>query len=195
LYAVDPQRIFSAVYSQARDTQEQKYLDWTELPPYAAAEIFRNMLAQEVYDALYMPKEAEDYPLAKMRGNFSKKVRNLGVLAYQFVKQRDNKYLQEGQAWDERLLIFYPHQSLHQPRVLRSRGIKVLVAGFSSLEPTSDKVKERMMDYWSARWEREATLTEAALELDAMRIRNLARARHKARWSCVGSDPAIRGNF
>jgi hypothetical protein len=60
--------------------------------------------------------------------------------------------------------------------VLRSRGIKVIVAGFSNLEPTSNKIRDRMMEYWSASWEREATITTASLELDAMRVRNLARA-------------------
>jgi hypothetical protein len=176
VYSVDQQRIFAAIYSKARDTQEQKYQDWTELPPHTAVEIFRSMLAQEVYDALYQPKKSDEYQITEMRATFNKRVRNLGVLAYQYVRNKDGQSLEQGQVWDEDLLSFYPVQELHQPKVLRTRGIKILFAGFSSLEPTSEKVKERMVDYWSASWEKDATITSASLELEAMRIRNLARA-------------------
>ena len=175
-FSADQQRIFAAVFSQAYDTQEQRYLDWTELPIYAAVEVFRGMLVQEMYDSLYMPQDAQDFPLSRMRGSFSKKVRNLGILAYQYVKRRDGQPLKEGQVWEDGPLSFYPPQDLHQPKVLRTRGIKILVAGFSGMEPTSDKVKDRMLDYWSAHWEQEAKITTASYELNAMRIRNLARA-------------------
>jgi hypothetical protein len=134
------------------------------------------MLVQENYDSLYMPKDSEDFPLARMRGIFSKNVRNLGILAYQYIKRKDGQPLEEGQVWDEELLSFFPVQELHNPKILRTRGIKILVAGFSGLEPTSGKIKDRMLEYWSARWEQEARITSASYELDAMRIRNLARA-------------------
>ena len=175
-YAVDESRIFAAVASRAQDVAEKKILDWTELPVYVAVGVFRNMLSQELYDNLYLPKEPETYPLTIMRSNFSRRVRNLGILSYQYVKRRDGTMLESGQIWNPADLTSFPAQNLQSPKVLRSRGIKVISAGFSGLEPTSDKVYDRLMERWSARWEKEATVVTADHELQAIRIRNLARA-------------------
>jgi hypothetical protein len=175
-YAVDENRIFAAVSSGAQDVADEKILDWTELPVYAAVEVFRNILSQELYDNLYLPTEPEAYPLNNMKSFFSKKVRNLGILSYQFVKPSVGNTLVPGQVWNPAVLTFYPVQNLIGSKVLRNRGIKVISAGFSDLEPTSDKVKERLMERWSASWEQEATIITADHELQAMRIRNLARA-------------------
>ena len=123
-YTIDETRIFAAVSSRAQNVAEKNILDWTELPVYAAVGLFRNMLAQELYDNLYLPKEPETYPLAYMKGNFSIKVRNLGILSYQYVKREDGEKLAPGQIWNPAALNSYPAQNLQSPKVLRARGIK-----------------------------------------------------------------------
>jgi regulator of protease activity HflC (stomatin/prohibitin superfamily) len=127
-----------------------------------------------------------------MRGIFSRNVRNLGILSYQFVKRTDGNTLLPGQGWNPADLTFFSVFDLVESKVLRNRGIKVISAGFSDLEPTSEKVKDRLLERWSAGWEKEATIITADHELQAMRIRNLARA--EAQGEMVAALALILGN-
>ena len=174
-YPFDPARVFAAVTSQAQDAVEGKFVEWTELAAHAAAEVFRNLLMQEIYDNLYRPTTPEEYPLQTLRTNFFRKVRNLGVLSYQYVKHKDVKLLGKGDAWSPADMLFSQVHNLQTPKVLRSRGIKVIFAGFTELQPESKTVQERRYDFWRAKWDKEARITEASYDLEAMRIRNRAR--------------------
>jgi len=172
-YPFDPARAFAAVTSQAQDAVEGKFGDWTELTAHAAADVFRNLLMHEIYDNLYRPTTPEEYPLQTLRTNFLRKVRNLGVLSYQCVKREDGKLLKRGDAWNG--LLFSEVHNLLAPKVLRSRGIKVIFAGFTELKPESKTVQDSRYDFWRAKWDKEARITEASYDLEAMRIRNRAR--------------------
>ena len=174
-YTFNPRRVFSAVYSQAQEAGDEKFSDWTALPVDAAAEVFRNLLAREKFDDLYMPLDPQKYPLRDLSRRFSTAVRGLGILSFQFVERCDANFLRKGQEWDPSQLAFYPKRDLHGEKILRKSGIKVLFASFSELKPLNDGVRERLVENWRARWQKNADLVRADHDLNAMRIRSNAR--------------------
>jgi len=194
-FTVDPARVFAAVYSQAQDVEEDKRVDWTELPAHAAVEVFRNLLSQEFYDHLYEPMDPVDYPLQILKSNLSKKVRNLGVLSYQYIERRDWKQFIIGQHVDEWQMTRFPAQTLRQPNVLRARGIKVLFANFEELKPVDPGVYHQRLENWRSQWESKAT--EAHLEYDRESMKILNDSRDQAQFAiALGynqmlKDPAL----
>jgi hypothetical protein len=97
-------------------------------------------------------------------------------MSYQFVHRLDGQLPAEGQRVDNRHFRIAPVQELRASKVLRDRGIKVLHAGFSELMPTDPKIRQQRLDNWRARWQKEADLIQADLDLEAVRIKNHARA-------------------
>jgi hypothetical protein len=176
-FQIDVQRIFAAVYSQARHATESKLDDWTSLPALVATEIFRNMISRVGYDSLYLPDDPVGFPLlTDFKPAFARKVRYQGVMSYQFVHRLDGQSPAEGQRVDNRQFRIAPVRDLRASKVLRDRGIKVLHAGFSELMPTDPKIRQQRLDNWRARWQKEADLIKADLDLEAVRIKNHARA-------------------
>jgi hypothetical protein len=145
-FSYDRDRIFRAVYGRAQDVNEERFMDWTELPPYVATEIFRKLIAAELFDEIFLPDDPQYFPLRALKDTFSRMVRNQGVLSFQFVERRDGKAFVEGQAWNKEDLIFHPVQELKTPKLLRTRGIKVIAAGFSELRPVKSEVRQRLLD-------------------------------------------------
>jgi hypothetical protein len=174
-FLFDPERIFKAIYASSQDVKEDNYKEWTELPPYIATEIFRNMIAGENYDYLYFIADQNKFPLQDLRSNFAMKMRHQGVLFFQFYERRDNIAFVEGQDWLEGHYVVYPVQELQNPKPLRDRGIKVIHANISDLTPLNPGVREQLLDNWSAFWENEAELTRVELDLIKHRIINEAR--------------------
>ena len=123
----DDKRVFSAVYSRARDAREGKLGKWTDLPALAATEVFRNLLARENYDDLYLPARMNEYPLAEFQKKFSREVRNMGILGYQIIRSKDNTPLKGGQAWEDYKLEFSEYQNFKESAVSRDRGIKAFL--------------------------------------------------------------------
>lgn len=174
-FHVDQERVFAAIASKAQDIEQDKDTDWTELPAKVAAEVFRNRLAREVYDYLYQPGELGEYPLQDLKTDFTHRVRNLGVLAYQFIERADGEMIAKGQNWNEDQLYFYPEQEVQQPKVLRVRGVKIIAAGFTELKPENPLIYQQRLDNWRAGWERDAVENRVKYDLEAMRVLNRAR--------------------
>jgi hypothetical protein len=174
-FLFDPARIFKAIYASSLDVREDNYKEWTDLPPYIATEIFRNMIAGEIYDYLYFPADQNKFPLQDLKSNFALKMRHQGILAFEFYERRDNIPFKVGQDWIEEQYIAYPDQELQNPKILRARGIKVIHASFSDLKPVNPGVREQLLDNWSAYWENEAEFTRVEHELVKTRIINKAR--------------------
>lgn len=153
-------------------------MHWTELPVHVAVEVFREILMQQVYDNLYLPSKPEEFPLNIFKGNFVSRMRNQGILSYQVVIRYDYKDLEPGDPWDRKKLLFSEIQDLKNTtnKILRTKGIKIIHAGFSDLEAVSEVVQERRYDYWSAQWEREGMEIEARFEREALRARNFGRS-------------------
>jgi hypothetical protein len=149
---------------------------WTELPLKVAIEVFRDMLALENYDDLYRPTSDEFPFFQTFRPKFNRRVRNLGVLNYQFVRRKDGRPFEKGMTWDESEVDYAPVQRLRASKVLRDRGIKIMVAGFPELNPQHKGVRDTLVEHWGAGWQREAQLTQSEYELEAMRVRSKAKA-------------------
>lgn len=176
-YRYNDQRVYSAILSRPFDVFENERKDWTELPAHVAVKIFREMMSTTLYDELYRPAEPRTYPLLGFKRQFIERVRNQGVLAFKFVKRSDGQPIIPGQDWHMNDLIVYPEKELVGQKVLRSRGIKVIFAGFTELRPSAPEVHERFLfEFWRSPWQQEVMITQSDHDLQAMRVRNRARA-------------------
>jgi hypothetical protein len=179
-FLFDRERIFTAVFAEALDVEDKETVDWTKLPVHVAAEVFRNMLLRVDYDYLYSIRDPDIWPIGILKARFSQRVRNLGVLSFQFVIRRDNKPLALGQIWDEDELHLHPVRDLKTPKILRTRGIKVIKAGFSELKPVEEieeDVRQRMLHYWQSGWRAEAEKVKAEWDIAARELYNKEYAR------------------
>jgi hypothetical protein len=171
----DRQRVLRAVFSRPRNVVEREIRTWTELPPHVGAGIFRDLIHQELYDNLYQPKDPTAFPIRDVSRRMGFMMRNQGILAYQFVWNQNDSPIEEGQTWNPAEILFSEIQELRNPKPLRARGIKLVFAGFTALQASSDEVGETLTRYWQAEWQREVTTTRADHELQARRVINLAR--------------------
>jgi hypothetical protein len=64
-----------------------------------------------------------------------------------------------------------PVRPLTTAKPLRSRGIKIILSGFSDLSPVSTRVTEQRVDQWSAPWEKDVMFVRSRNELQAMELR------------------------
>jgi len=177
-YLIDDQRIFSAVYSQARDVIETDRSNrWTDMPALVAAEVFRNMIARFTLNEFYKPEDPASCPLLdEIKPEFERRICLLGMVSYQFVQRNDGAPPQIDQRVDHRNFRIAAVQELRGSKVLRERGIKVVQAGFSELNPTDPQVNQQRIENWRARWQKEADIIRADMDLEVSRIRNQARA-------------------
>jgi hypothetical protein len=170
-------RVFSAIYSEAQDAQNQdETMPWSDLPAHAAAQTLRNILAKEIYDYIYEPGKPDEFNLYQLKSNLANALKNQGIMAHRFVEGPQGQPLFEGQKWREGELKFYSKVEFKTPKVLRKRGIKIVRAGFPDLIPVSPRVRRLLLENWLARWEKESMEVRATHELQATRIINHARA-------------------
>ena len=184
-YLVDEQRIFSAVYSRAHNVSDgQPDSSWSDLPVMVAAETFRNIISRYTYDSLYLPEDPLTFPLQnEVKPAFIRQVRYMGVMSYQFIQRVNGEPLVVDQRVDHRQFRISSVQDLHGSKILRDRGIKIVHAGFSELVPTDPQVKQQRLEFWRARWQQQADLIRADLDLEVMRLRNRARAEQQREMS------------
>ena len=173
-YICDLGRVASAVYSTAFTVGGDQTDHWTELPTQVASEIFRSSLQREAYDDLYKPEEPDCFPLKEFKRQFNLTMKNQGVLSYRFVERKDGNPVEIGQHWDEQEFLVSPVQYFRHSKILRDRGIKIINAGFTELRPNA-AVRQQILEFWKARWDKELEITKAKNELEAMRIKNRAR--------------------
>lgn len=147
-YIVDSQRILSAYFAIPSSQPVQPALDWSDLPLQIAIDLFREFIASIPYQAIYIPHRPITHSLSALKSQFSKRMRNQGVLAFQFVQRKDNHPIRVGDEWEVSELIFYPLQQLHSAKFLRSKGIKILNATFSELRPADETIERRLFDQW-----------------------------------------------
>ncbi len=160
-YVFDEERVFGAIYSRARTAQEDQVEVWSELPLKVAIEIFRDMLSLKTYAELYEP-ESDNFPFFKeFRPTFARRMRNQGVLTFQLVRRKDGRPFEKGMTWKPNEIETSPIQKLRTSKVLRDRGIKVLVAGFPELTPLHKGVRETLVNHWGAAWQRDALKKES----------------------------------
>jgi hypothetical protein len=169
------QRVFKAVYAQARNPQEQ-VVPWTELPAQVSADVYRRLMSRINYDELYQLHDPNptSFPIPEIKRHFRNQVRNTGLLMFRVVFHRSLIPLADG-TYNESDLFVSPSLPFTGPQVLRDRGIKVIFAGFSSPMAAPEIYQQRLTS-WRAEWEHATELKRSQKELEATRIRNHARA-------------------
>ncbi|MEW5871384.1 MAG: hypothetical protein AB1894_19080 [Chloroflexota bacterium] len=181
-FALEDERIIAAVYSKALNVSDSVPVLWDDLPALIATEVFRNLISQVPYDLLYRPDSAESFPLVQeLKPRLGRTVRYMGVMSYQFLQRLDGMPVKVGQKVEHRQFRIAPVQSLRTSKVLRDRGIKVLVAGFSNPKPTDPGVMQQRLENWRARWQREIEIARAQQDREVMGIFNRARLQERSR--------------
>ena len=180
----NPERVFSAVFSQARDANGD-LSPWYDLPVMVAVDLFRELLSQIDYDDLYRPDLPDHFPLPKFKEKFRVAVRNQGILSYRLIFHISGKPLEQNQVYQEDELLVSKVMPLTAPKVLRDRGIKVLASGFRELIPVSNTIYQQRLDTWRSKWDKATEIARAGHELEASRVRSRARARAQREFAHV----------
>lgn len=191
LYPFDENRVFAAAFGQAYSVFLNKKFQWHELPLVVATDIFRNLLEKYNFDYLYSVDDPNRLPwMEEFKPEFSRRVRNEGLLSYHLVRpaglsRREAVYwntplshleikMKKGISLDD--LEYSAPYPLMASKSLRDRGIKVVAAGFSELKIPLE-IREKMVERWKARWDREIQVVLARQEREMMQIISSARNR------------------
>jgi len=177
-FTIDENHIIAAVLSQPRNTRDGKLEKWMDLPTRVAVSVLLDELSRVSYDQLYSldSPEQECYLYDNFKPAINRKVKNLGVLAYQFVQRKDGNPPVEGTIFNTGEYRIWDVQELHNPKPLRDRGINVFDVGFSDFKPIDNAIPDQRFESWRSRWQKKAELTSADYDLEVMRIRNHSRA-------------------
>ncbi len=186
----NPARVFAAVYSEARNDQDQ-VIPWVDLPVRVAIDLFREQLSRVNYDDLYKPDSPDIFPLRDFQRRLRITVRNTGILSYRLIVHQSGELI-NGRKYNPAALLISPVRPLVAHKVLRDRGIKIIGSSFGDLTPISEAVYKQRLDNWRARWETDAEVIRAGHDLEAMRVR--ARSRAQAQQELVYSLSQISQN-
>ena len=177
-------RVFSAVFSQARD-QNGDLSPWFDLPALVAVELFREQLSHVDYDDLYRPDLNDNFPLPKFKEKFRSAVRNQGVLSYRLIFDASGGLLEKDRVYRKTELLVSKVMPLTASKVLRDRGIKLLASGFRELIPVSQMIYQQRLDTWRSKWDKDTEIARANNELAASRVHSRARARAQREFTHV----------
>lgn len=172
----DPQRVFAAVYAEARDANENP-LSWTDLPAQVAGSIFREVMSQVNFDQLYRVGEDGPLPLFQFKRRVRQAMRNNGTLAYRLFVANDLAPLKVRRVYRNDALLMSDKHEFINPKVLRDRGIKVIFSGFGDITPVNPEIARSRLENWRATWQSEAIEAAAGFDFAAARIRAQERRR------------------
>jgi hypothetical protein len=176
----DGNRVFAAVVAKARKA-DQAELDWSELPTRVAAGLYRELLLTVNYDELYAVRdENRPFPLPGYKSQLRLNLRNNGILAYRLIFHKDYRrkgiVLRRNDVYRQEFVIVSQDRSLTNSKVLRDRGIKVIMSGFSDPTPVNKQVYQQRFESWRTAWSHEYEINMAEHELQAARMRSRAYA-------------------
>ncbi len=177
-FTFNEDHIIAAVISQPRNTRDGKLEKWTDLPVQVAVSLLLDELSRVSYDDLYsLDRPGPDcYLYDWFKPEFERKVKNLGVLSYQFVQRKDGRLPLEGDLFNADEYMIWDVSELHNSKPIRDRGIKVIDVGFSDFKPVDATIPEQRFDNWRSRWQKKTELTNAEVDLEVMRKMSHARA-------------------
>jgi hypothetical protein len=170
----DARRVFAAVFSEARDDKDE-VIPWYDLPNQVAVDLYRRLLLQYNYDQLYDSSDPMHFPIPYIRRLLRLAMRNNGLLSYRILLTKDNAPVEKGKDYSRFDLRLSPMRQLTSPKVLRSRGIRVIMASIGDLIPVSDAIYQQRLDNVLATWDRDTEVISASRELEAIRVRSRAR--------------------
>lgn len=190
----DPDRIFAAVSSQARDDKKE-LVPWDELPALVAVDVYRKILSENNYDDFYrQPSDPQVFPLNEIKKKMRIRMRNNGILSYQLVLHRSPRVsLEEGADYSQDALWVSQIEPFITSKPLRERGIKVLFSGFTDLTPVSEDVLKKRLESWRAPWVQEARIQQSQRDVQALLTRSHAYA--QAQQELVNKlEQVLQGN-
>ncbi len=170
----DAERVFSAVFSAARNAQDE-VVPWCDLPTQVAVEQFQEILSRENYDTLYQRGSPSRLPLQEVQSKLRIRMRDMGILSFRLLVHKSQD-LEIDRVYNPSELLVSPVRALTGSKVLRDRGIKVIASSFGDLVPVDEGVYKQRLDNWRATWERDIDLVHASRDLEAMRVRSRAQA-------------------
>jgi hypothetical protein len=170
----DAERVFSAVFSSARNAQDE-VVPWYDLPTRVAVEQFQEILSRENYDTLYQQGTSSRLPLQEVQSKLRIRMRDNGILSFRLLVHKGQD-LEIDQVYNPAELFVSPVRALTASKVLRDRGIKVIAGSFGDLNPVSEEVYKQRLDNWRAGWDRDIAVVHANRDLEAMRVRSRAQA-------------------
>jgi hypothetical protein len=103
-------------------------------------------------------------------------MRNSGILRYRLLFHRSKLPIERRKTYLRSDFLVSDIKSLVYPKILRERGIKVMMAGFGDILPVNDAIYLHRLESWKATWLRDTDIITAEKDLEAMRIRSRARA-------------------
>ncbi len=169
----DAERVFAAVFAQARSS-EQEAIPWTDLPTRVAAGFYRDLMPRIGYDELYDVNGSGKFPLPGHKRTLRLFMRNNGILAYRVVYHCSGSPLLIGADYRKTDLLVSPVSQLTNPKLLRDRGIRIQFGSFGDPSPVSSLIYQQRLDSWRANWEKDLNLTQASNDYQAMRTRTKA---------------------
>jgi len=172
----NPERVFSAVYSQARKFSEGEIMrPWTDLPVQVGIDYFRELLSQVNFDELYQMDARGNIKIGQIRRQLRLQMRNSGSMSFRILKRKDRQPLKIGSFYPRDDLMVSTVSRLYNRKILRERGIQLSLCGFS--DPIPDEVVFRQwLASWRSSWERDTLTVRAATDLEVNRILSRARA-------------------
>jgi hypothetical protein len=178
LFTVDENHIIAAVISQPRNARDGKLEKWTDLPAHVVVSVLLDELSRVSYDQLYSldRPEQECYLYDRFKPEFRRKIINLGVLSYQLVQRKDGRIPSEGDLFIPQEYIIREVKELHNPKLIRERGIRIIDVDFSDFKSIDSTIPEQRFDTWRSQWQKKTEMTNAEFDLEIMRKMNHARA-------------------
>jgi hypothetical protein len=171
----DPNRVYAAVSSQARNNEEQ-VVPWSELPLELAIDSYRNIMHSVNYNEFFGEQSDTVLPLLSYRAKQRMAMVNNGILAYRHVRHHTGAELQTNTIYRENELRISAIRQLSAPKLLRDRGVKVIASGFGELVPVDDAIYRQRLESWRAPHKKGVDVVHAQQDLEAMRIRSRVRA-------------------
>ncbi len=196
-YKFDKDRVLRAALSRAR-SKSGEAIFWHEAPIEIATDIFRAALAEIPYDNLFNgsstynlgvgnknvkePGQNGQNPtalvLSKIKDEFLIKVKQRGVISFQFVEHLSGSAFYQGQNIPLDSVKKYTPVTLvgEKFNFFRDRGIVIKNASFSEILAVEKEIQRRMAKNWMAKMKNEIAVSNAEYELEAIRVHNRNRA-------------------
>ncbi len=168
-------RVFAAVFAQARNSKEELLL-WSDLPTRVAAGFYREILSQINYDDLYDVNNVTSFPLPQYKRKLTQMMRNNGILSFRLINLKTNLPIEKNWVYRKDEFCVSEIRALSSSKILRDRGIKVIASSFGDLIPVSNAIYLQRLDHWRSKWEQELEISRASQDLQAMQVRSRAHA-------------------
>jgi hypothetical protein len=180
LPSFDPKRVFDAIYGRARHLHglgtADEIVPWADLPIHVAIDLFREIISRYNYDEI-IDVGGNRGRSGEIRSKLGAAVRNSGLIAYRPVFHYDGEPLRKGELYAANALVTIPASSafsLRNSKVLRDRGIRIIMSSFGDLS-VDERIYKQRLDRWLADWEQQTQLKEMQQQWEALRIRTQVR--------------------